>query len=354
MKRFFLILAVSLALMPLLKSTAFGRPFSGIRPVVSSDHGLHVDLWTNRDQDEIYDVDEYLEVYFRANSDCHVSIYLIDTEGRTEIIFPRYPDDGFVFGGTTYRLPDYYDDLDLRLRGPHGVGYLHAVASRSPRPFRFGVLHGRYHLRLDPVEGDPFLAINAINSRLIPVHHMHANATVSFFVGRRVWYPRYMCYDCHGRAASFDPYYDSCPRYTVRATRSFDYWWGYDYHPVRTRLVFGGPFWRFELRAVPVHRHRYVDCAVGFGNYRPMRPIYRPHTKVVYRSPVQKTRHRYSREYTPLSYRESAVRRSGNTRSMNGVSRSSSGVSRSSSGVSRSSSGVSRSSSGVSRSSSGV
>ncbi len=356
MKRIILILVVSLAMVPLLKSTAFGSPTHGVRPVVSMDHGLNVDLWTNRDQDEIYDVGEFLEVYFRANSDCYVSIYSIDTEGRSEVIFPRYPDDGFVFGGTTYRLPDYYDDLDLRLHGPHGVGYLHAVASRSPRPFRFNVLHGRYDLRMSPVTGDPFLAINTINRRLIRSYNIHASATVSFFVGKRVWYPRYMCYDCHGRRVRFDPYYDACPRYAVRTARDFDYWWGYDYHPVSTRFVFGGPFWRFELRTVPVHRHRYryVDCAIGYGNYRPMRPIHRPHTKVIYRSPVLKTRHAYSRQYRPVSYRETAVRRGGTTRSSSGVTRSSSETTRSSSGVTRSSSGTTRSSSGVTRSSSGT
>ena len=193
MKRFLLTLVIALALIPLLKASAVGRPLSDIGPVVSSDHGLHVDLWTDRNQDEIYLAGEDVGIFFRSNDDCYVTIYAIGTDGDVELLFPRYPDDGFVFGGMTYRLPEYYDAWDYRIGGPDGVTYLHAVATRTPRAFRYHALGGRYHFPVDPVAGDPFLAINAINGRIILSRHVHATATVSFFVGRRVWYPRYAC-----------------------------------------------------------------------------------------------------------------------------------------------------------------
>lgn len=311
MKRILLIIAVSLALVPCLKSTAFGGPLSAIGPVVSRDHGLHVDLWTDRSQDAVYNSGEPVEVYFRANDDCYVTIYGINTDGDVELLFPQYPDDGFVFGGMTYRLPEYYDDWGYRIGGPDGVGYLHAVATRTPRAFRYRPIGSRYHFGIDPVAGDPFLAINAINGRIILGSHIHATATVSYFVGRRVWYPRYACYDCHGRSPRFDPYLDECPRYTVRLARDYDYWWAYDYHPVSTRFVFGGAFWRFEVRTGPVHRHRhlrYVDCALGYHNYHPTRRIARPPHAAVYKSPVMTTRRTWQSSSERPTYSETRTR----------------------------------------------
>jgi hypothetical protein len=329
MKRILLILAAILVLIPLLKSTAFGSPLSDIGPVVSGDHGLHVDLWTDRNQDAVYETGDAVGIYFRANSDCYVTIYSIGSDGEVELLFPRYPDDGFVFGGMTYRLPEYYDDWGYRISGPDGVAYLHAVGTRTPRAFRFRPSGGRYHFGIDPVVGDPFLAINAINGRLILSTHIHATATVSFFIGRRVWYPRYACYDCHGRSPRFDPYYAECPRYVVRLTRDYDYWWAYDYHPVVAHSVFGGPFWRFELRTVPTYRHRkvrYVDYALGYRNYHPLRRISRPPQVVVYKSPVITTRRTYQKSAPRITYTETRtrdvrsdgtrVRTSGGTRSM--------------------------------------
>ncbi|MBE0645308.1 MAG: DUF4384 domain-containing protein [Bacteroidetes bacterium] len=311
MKRILLILAVTLAFMPLLKSTASGRPLSSIGPVVSPNRGLSVDLWSDRNQDEVYYPGDAVDLFFRANDDCFVSIYSIGSDGDVELLFPRYPDDGFVFGGMTYRLPEYYDDWGYRISGPTGVEYLHAVASRTPRSFRYGSSNGRYHLGIDPVVGDPFLAINTINNRLIRSNRIHATATLSFFIGSRVWYPRYMCYDCHGRSARFDPYAVACPRYSVRLSHDYDYWWAYDYHPVSRLFVFGGPFWRFELRTTSPHKYysgRYIDYALGHRNYYPIRTIVRAPKTVVYKSPVITTRRSYQTSRERVTYSETRTR----------------------------------------------
>ncbi|MFA6233272.1 MAG: DUF4384 domain-containing protein [Bacteroidota bacterium] len=328
MKRILLIVAVTLALVPLLKSSASGSPVSGIGPVVGMDHGLNVDLWSDRNQDEVYYPGESVDIFFRANDDCFVTIYSIGSDGDIEILFPQYPDNGFVFGGMTYRLPEYYDDWNYRISGPTGVEYLQAVASRHPRPFRYGQRNGRYHLGFDPVVGDPFIAINSINSRIILSSRIHATATLSFFIGSRVWYPRYMCYDCHGRSARFDPYSANCPRYTVRLAHDYDYWWAHDYHPAAARFVFGGPFWRFEMRSGPSHRYdnaHYVNCALGHRNYYPVRSISRPPHAATYRSPRITTYRTYQKSRERVTYSETTthtvqrkdgtrVRTTGNTR----------------------------------------
>ncbi|MFZ1729466.1 MAG: DUF4384 domain-containing protein [Bacteroidota bacterium] len=311
MKRILLIIAVTLALVPLMKSSASGSPLSSIGPIGSMDRGLNVDMWSDRNQDEVYYPGESVDVYFRANDDCFVTIYSIGSDGDVELLFPRYPDNGFVFGGMTYRLPEYYDDWSYRISGPDGVEYLQAVASRTPRAFRYGQRDGRYHLGIDPVVGDPFVAINSINGRLILGSHMHATATLSFFIGSRVWYPRYMCYDCHGRSARFDPYSIDCPRYSVRLAHDYDYWWAYDYHPVSTRFVFGGPFWRFEVRSGNSYRNRrshYLDCALGHRNYYPIRPITRRPQVVVYRSPRITTHRDYQTSRDRVTYSETKTR----------------------------------------------
>ena len=82
-------------------------------------------------------------------------------------------------------------------------------------------------------EGEPCNACDTV----ITSYSIHYT---KLYDGSRVWYPRDMCYDCHGRGARFDPYGADCPRYTVRLARNYDYWWAYDYHPVSTRFVYGG------------------------------------------------------------------------------------------------------------------
>ncbi|MDX9757591.1 MAG: DUF4384 domain-containing protein, partial [Bacteroidota bacterium] len=329
MKRILLIIAVGLALLPMLRSTAHGKGLSDFGPIHGHNVGLHVDVWTDRSQDAVYASGEDVAIFLRANDDCYVSIYAIATDGDVELLFPRYPDDGFVFGGATYRLPDYYENWRYHAGGPDGVTYLHAVATRTPRAFRYRPVRNRYTLGMTPVVGDPFLAINAINDRLILGTHIHATATVSFFIGRRVWYPRYACYDCHGRSPRFDPYRAECPRYVVRLAHDYDYWWAYDYHPSRVHYVFGGAFWRFETRTGAFRRSRhvrYVDCALGYHNYHPRRTISRPPHTVVYSSPVVTTRRTYQNTYERRTYSEqrtrdigtdgTRVRGTGNTRSI--------------------------------------
>ncbi|MCZ7558203.1 MAG: DUF4384 domain-containing protein [Bacteroidia bacterium] len=312
MKRIIITLATALALLPTLFAGAAIGSVSSIGPLRAGDYGIAVDLWTDRGQNEVYYPGDPIAVYFRASDDCFITIYSIGTEGDVSIIFPEFPDDGFVYGGVTYKLPEYYSGMRLRIAGPRGVEYLHAVATRDPGAFLYTSHRGRWRTGISPVVGDPFLAINAINGRLISVQHIAATATVSYFVGGRVWYPRYACYDCHARSPRFDPYDLSCSRYTVSIATHYDYWWAYNYHPVRTHFVFGGPFWKFTIRTHPPHRrphYRYVDFAYGHWNYIPLRPIHRPHHRVVYRPGRISTYKSWERSYTRVRSNDTWDRR---------------------------------------------
>ncbi|MBI5645887.1 MAG: DUF4384 domain-containing protein [Ignavibacteriae bacterium] len=290
------------------------------RPIPGSGMDLDVDVWTDRGEGAVYRDGDPLSIYFRASDDCHVTIYSISTEGDVRILFPRYPDDGFVYGGITYRLPEYYEVEDLRVSGPRGVEYIHAIATSRWDGLRYGVRGRSYHLGISPITGDPFVAINSINERIAHPHVIRASATTWYFVDGLVWYPRYMCGSCHHNARGFDPYNSSCGRYDVVVTHGYDYWWGYDYYPARVHLRFDGPFWRFELRGPGVrrpHRHGYLNCAWGFGNYRPHVVPIRPHTRIVRVDPRIETRRGYVRNYEPVTYRQTRSRDYGTTRSRN-------------------------------------
>jgi hypothetical protein len=192
----------------------------------------------------------------------------------------------------------------LRVDGPRGIEYLHAVASEEPSAFRFRTRVNQYFLDVDPVSGDPYLAINAINERIIPARLISATATTSFFVGGLVWYPRYTCRGCHAGPMPLDPYADVCSRYSVVVAHNSEYWWDHEYHPVMAHFAFATPFWRFEIRTGPYrpHRHRYIDCAWGFGNYHPVVIPSRRWIAVERKSPRMETHRSYEREYRPYTF----------------------------------------------------
>ena len=139
-----------------------------------------VEIWTDRGTGGVYRVGDDVEVCFRADSDCYVLIYEIDTDGYLRLLFPYYcHSDGFVEGGLTYRLGRghfgrYY------VTGPRGVEYVHVLASFGP--FRTLYWHGcdgyeeyahdvSWHgfndywgCALPPrVYGDPYMAMQSID-----------------------------------------------------------------------------------------------------------------------------------------------------------------------------------------------
>jgi hypothetical protein len=309
------VLLCACALVAALPERAVAR--TEITPVGSSAV-LALDVWTSRGDGAVYNNGDEIAVYFRASGDCFVTIYDITTDGRTIVLFPEYPDDGFVRGGITYRLPGYYDGPALRVSGPRGIEYIHAVATLEPGAFRFHREGARYRLRAEPISGDPYAAMNDLNGALIDTRYVRATATTSFFVGSRVWYPRYSCNSCHSPAAFPDPYAVECRRYVMRAHTAHDYWWDHPYHPVFRAGVFVAPFWYFELRTMPVHRHRkvrYIDCAWGWGNWHPVHMPRVAYVHVPNRNPHIVKYREYEREYRPITWREERERRSGPTRS---------------------------------------
>ncbi len=188
--------------------------------------GVRVELWSDPEPGSIVYPGQLARVYFRANTDCYVTLIAVDTEGRVRLLFPAGRDDGWVRGGRTYRLPATRGER-IVFEGPTGIEYMYALASLEPTRHRYPMwlVDGRvwdpdpwyldddYHLyNYGLVIGDPFYQIHQFCRALVPNPDWidtYSTAFISFYVGRRVHYPRYVCSDCHW-GGWIDPYARTC------------------------------------------------------------------------------------------------------------------------------------------------
>ncbi len=97
---------------------------------IKYDRYLDVEIWT--DDDEYYD-GENISIQFRANKDCYVVVYNIDTRGNVNLLYPSDQwDDDKIERDRIYSIPNSQDDYELTVRGPEGIEYIQVVASRTP------------------------------------------------------------------------------------------------------------------------------------------------------------------------------------------------------------------------------
>ncbi|MFH2037002.1 MAG: DUF4384 domain-containing protein, partial [Candidatus Zixiibacteriota bacterium] len=94
------------------------------------DRYLDVEVWT--DDEEYYEGDD-IRISFKANMDCYVAIYNIDTRGRVNLIFPTNPyEENLIAGEEIYTIPGDNDNFELAVSGPEGIEHIHIVASQRP------------------------------------------------------------------------------------------------------------------------------------------------------------------------------------------------------------------------------
>jgi len=94
---------------------------------------LEIEVWTDKGEGAVYNPGEEIEVFFQTSQDCYVLIYNIDTRGYVNILYPyEYSDPHWVSGGRIHRVPERYEDYQLRVDGPEGTEYIQAICSTEP------------------------------------------------------------------------------------------------------------------------------------------------------------------------------------------------------------------------------
>ena len=182
------------------------------------DYDPHVRVWVPGDK--VFRRGERARVFFRTEEDAYVMLVRLDTDGRLHILFPDDRDeDGFVRGGITYRGSSYGRE-SFYVDDYPGMGYVFTIASE--RPLAADRLRGGgawdYRAIGDRVVHDPRTAMQEFaESVLDSPDEPYGLDYAEYYVGRRVEYPRFLCYSCHSYRpyTTWDPYVHVCTRYRM-------------------------------------------------------------------------------------------------------------------------------------------
>ncbi len=208
-------------------------PHGSSRLVSVPSAGIEVELWSSPAAGSVVRPGSAVRFHARANADCYLTVFSVDTEGRMRMLYPHPFDDGWIAGGRTYTVPGPHSGYDLHFSGPPGIEYVYALASLYPLRSRYpSWMTMGTGSRPDPEEwgddvdpirdgwivGDPFYQVRGFCEDLVPYpeeRDTYATAWVYFHLGRRVPYPRYLCSDCHW-GGWVDPYGPACAAIRIR------------------------------------------------------------------------------------------------------------------------------------------
>ncbi len=224
---------------------------------------LEARVWLDRGDEPLLQRGERVRLYYRTSMDAYVAIFQIDTDGSARLLYPQGPDeDHYIRAARDYRLlfPQssywYVDEYP-------GKGYFFMIA--SPEPFDFSEFdYARYDRGWDltrvgrSVYEDPYVAIDEYVARLIPDWEVvpYGLDFISYDVGERHAYPRFLCYDCHGFRTypAWNPYTYVCSSFRVVIWDDPYFYPAYRYGG--TRVVYSQP-----RRGLP--RFGFKERAVG-------------------------------------------------------------------------------------------
>jgi hypothetical protein len=224
--------AILLAAIMILAPTLIMAQVSNVAPVQKpTGEPLDIEVWTNKEEGGSFGQGENLVIYFRANRDCYVTVYDLDTKGDINLLYPYdYRDNNYIEGGVVYTIPDYYDDFVLRVNGPPGLEFVQAIASDRDFP----VPDWSYNFR-DPEgwrdidnERDALAYLEFINSKYFQATRPYPDLDLdyAYFEVRKNW--KY----------SWDSYYYDDYSYYDDDVNIYHY-----YHPYYYRPVYYDPYW---------------------------------------------------------------------------------------------------------------
>jgi hypothetical protein len=216
------ILAITPLMSPALPANHAGGEFPALRPIWGKqsivERDPYVQLWLSGDN--LFKRGQGADVYYRTDEDAYVLIIRIDTDGRMEMLSPDHP-NGYQFarGGETYHVSGS-PHQSFRIDDDPGLGYVFAIASWDPFEFDRVALsrYGGYRFSGYRVHGDPFVTVQELADQLVNNRYpYYALSHLVYYVERRVEYPRFLCYDCHGYRsyASWNPYAYRCLNFRV-------------------------------------------------------------------------------------------------------------------------------------------
>ena len=180
-------------------------------------------VWLDRAEEEVLSRGERLRIYYRVEEDAFVSIFHIDTDGVVRLLHPGSPvQNNYARGGRDYRVlfPDspywFVDDEP-------GLGFFFVVASLEPFDLNDISFHPGAGWDLAfvgrQVYRDPYEAMDDYVEAILPewADAVFGMDFVSYSVGDRHDFPRFMCYDCHGFRAfdDWNPYRTVCTEFRV-------------------------------------------------------------------------------------------------------------------------------------------
>lgn len=180
---------------------------------------LQVEVWLDKGNGAVYRQNESVSVLFKANKDCYVTVYGIDTEGYLNLLYPLSKSrNNYVRGGKTYSIPDDWDYPDLRASGQEGMVYIQALATTETQNIPDWPVYSRYFQDNQyRVLEDPYEAFQRLSneiSTIEPDPEFFDSKGAYFYVHEKVPYPRYLCFQCHPQR-TVSPYTDVCPSFSV-------------------------------------------------------------------------------------------------------------------------------------------
>ncbi|AEH51704.1 PEGA domain-containing protein [Pseudothermotoga thermarum] len=99
--------------------------------IVPKPSDLEVKVWLNKPEGSVYQIDEKIEIFFRVNKSCYVSIYSIGADGKITLLFPnRFDQNNYVMPNVNYKIPTS-DKYFLKVAPPEGKAFVQIIASTS-------------------------------------------------------------------------------------------------------------------------------------------------------------------------------------------------------------------------------
>lgn len=171
----------------------------------------------------VFERGDRVKLSFKTSEDAYVILFNIDSDGYINLLYPSNGELRRSKANKVHFLPENGSGQYWSAGGATGVEYIHAIAVSDRSTVREEELRYMADDRRRPederlrIDGDPYLAFNAIDENIVQgaKDNPPATAHAYFYINREVDYPRYLCSKCHAPGKLTDPYNMDCPEIIV-------------------------------------------------------------------------------------------------------------------------------------------